>query len=59
MKETHARLHSNDKLKPKMDFFEPHYFFIIHIQMNLPDKCFPIFHFKEQSSFPGLYSLME
>jgi|GEM_PF-5506380 len=27
MKETHARLHSNDKLKPKMDFFEPHYFF--------------------------------
>lgn len=28
MKETHARLHSNDKLKPKMDFFEPHYFFI-------------------------------
>ena len=31
MKETHARLHSNDKLKPKMDFFEPHYFFIIHI----------------------------
>ena len=32
MKETHARLHSNDKLKPKMDFFEPHYFFIIHIK---------------------------
>ena len=31
MKETHARLHSNDKLKPKMDFFEPHYFFIIPI----------------------------
>lgn len=32
MKETHARLHLNNKLKLKMSFFEPHHsFIIIHI----------------------------